>query len=171
MDLVNFIRDVPDFPKAGIVFYDITTLLKDKDAFKHTVDLMTEKYRNKNIDKVVGVESRGFIFAGVVAYQLGCGLVLTRKPGKLPSDTISEEYDLEYGTDLLEVHTDAIKKGDRVVIVDDLLATGGTARAVAELIERLEGEIQGMEFLIELLFLKGRNKVGKYNVHSYIQYE
>jgi adenine phosphoribosyltransferase len=171
MDLTDFIRDVPDFPKKGIVFKDITTLLKDKGAFKHTVDLMTEKYRNKNIDKVVGIESRGFIFAGVVAYQLGCGLVLTRKPGKLPSDTISEEYELEYGTDLLEVHTDAIKKGDRVVIVDDLLATGGTARAVAELIERLEGVIEGMEFLIELLFLRGRSKVGKYNIHSYIQYE
>jgi len=169
MDLVNFIRDVPDFPKKGIVYKDITTLLKDKDAFKHTVDLMTEKYRSKKIDKVVGIESRGFIFAGVVAYQLGCGLVITRKPGKLPSDTISEEYELEYGTDLLEVHTDAIKKGDRVVIVDDLLATGGTARAVTELIERLNGKIEGLEFLIELMFLKGREKLGKYNIDSYIR--
>lgn len=131
MNLENFIRDVPDFPKKGVVFKDITTLLKDKDAFKHTVDLMTEKYRGKNIDKVVGIESRGFIFAGVVAYQLGCGLVLTRKPGKLPSDKISEEYELEYGTDLLEVHTDAIKRGERVATraSSEYPATSRTAKS------------------------------------------
>lgn len=170
MELEKFIRDVPDFPKEGIIFKDITTLLKDKEAFKHTADLMVEKYRGKNVDKIVAIESRGFLFGGIAAYNLGCGLVPARKPGKLPAETISEDYTLEYGTNTLEIHVDAIAPGERVVIIDDLLATGGTALAVARLVEKLEGEILGIEFLIELEFLRGIEKLQGYPVHSYIKY-
>jgi len=170
MDLKMFIRDVPDFPKKGIIFKDITTLLKDKKAFKHAVDLMCEQYIDKNIDKVVGIESRGFIFGGIVAYRLGCGFVLARKPGKLPSDKIKQDYILEYGVDSIEIHTDSIEEGENVVIVDDLLATGGTGVAVAKLVERLKGKIIGIEFLIELGFLNGREKLKDYNTNSYICY-
>jgi len=170
MDLKMFIRDVPDFPKKGIIFKDITTLLKDKKAFKHAVDLMCEQYIDKNIDKVVGIESRGFIFGGIVAYRLGCGFVLARKSGKLPSDKIKQDYTLEYGVNSIEIHTDSIEEGENVVIVDDLLATGGTGVAVAKLVERLKGKIIGIEFLIELGFLNGREKLKDYNTNSYICY-
>ena len=170
MELEKFIRDVPDFPEKGIIFKDITTLLKDKNAFKYVVDLMVKKYADKNIDKIVAIESRGFIFGGVVAYHLGCGFVPARKPGKLPAETIKEEYTLEYGTDSLEMHTDAIEPGERVLIIDDLLATGGTALAVAKLVERLKGNLIGIEFLIELDFLKGRDKLTGYNINSYLRY-
>jgi adenine phosphoribosyltransferase len=170
MELEKFIRDVPDFPEKGIIFKDITTLLKDKDAFKYVVDLMVEKYKDKNIDKIVGIESRGFIFGGVVAYHLGCGFIPARKPGKLPAETIREEYTLEYGTNALEIHVDAVKPGERVLIIDDLLATGGTAAAVAKLVERLKGTVAAIEFLIELEFLDGKDKIKNYNFHSYLKY-
>ena len=170
MDLKMFVRDVPDFPKKGIIFKDITTLLKDKKAFKYAVDLMCDQYIDKNIDKVVGIESRGFILGGVVAYRLGCGFVLARKPGKLPSDKIKQDYTLEYGVNSIEIHTDSIEEGENVVIVDDLLATGGTGVAVAKLVERLKGKIIGIEFLIELGFLNGREKLKDYNINSYICY-
>jgi len=170
MDLTKIIRDVPDFPQKGIIFKDITTLLKDKDALKYTIDLMVDRYRNQDIHKIVGIESRGFIFGGAVAYLLGCGFVPARKPGKLPADTISESYTLEYGSNTLELHTDAIKAGERVVIIDDLLATGGTAAAVAKLVEQLKGQVMGIEFLIELEFLKGREKLPGYTVNSIIKY-
>ena len=170
MQLEKIIRDVPDFPEKGIIFKDITTLLKDKDAFKYTIDLMVEKYRDKQIDKIVGIESRGFIFGGTAAYLLGCGFVPARKPGKLPAEKISESYTLEYGTNTLEIHTDAIAEGENVVIVDDLLATGGTAAAVAKMIEKLKGNVVAIEFLIELEFLKGREKLPGYTVNSYIRY-
>lgn len=170
MELEKFIRDVPDFPKKGIIFKDITTLLKDKDAFKHVVDLMVERYKDKNIHKIVGIESRGFIFGGVVAYRLGCGFVPARKPGKLPAETIREDYTLEYGSNSLELHVDAIKAGENVVIIDDLLATGGTALAVAKLVERLKGKIIGIDFLIELEFLNGKEKLEGYNIKSYLKY-
>ena len=170
MDLEKIIRDVPDFPEKGIIFKDITTLLKDKDAFKYTVDLMVEKYRDKHIDKIVGIESRGFIFGGNVAYLLGCGFVPARKAGKLPADKISESYTLEYGANTLEIHSDAIETGEKVLIIDDLLATGGTAAAVAKMVERLKGEVIAIEFLIELDFLKGRDKLKGYTVNSYIRY-
>ncbi|NIM10394.1 MAG: adenine phosphoribosyltransferase [Candidatus Aminicenantes bacterium] len=170
MDLAAIIRDVPDFPEKGIIFKDITTLLKDKDALTYVIDGMVERYRDKQIDKIVGIESRGFIFGGAVAYLLGCGFVPARKPGKLPAEKISESYSLEYGTNTLEIHTDAIEAGERVLIIDDLLATGGTAAAVAKMVERLNGEVVAIEFLIELEFLNGREKVKEYNVNSYIRY-
>lgn len=170
MDLEKTIRDVPDFPKKGIIFKDITTLLKNKDAFKHVCDLMIEKYKDKGIGKIVGIESRGFIFGGVVAYHLGCGFVPARKPGKLPAETIREDYTLEYGTNTLELHKDAIEPGEKVVIIDDLLATGGTAAAVAKLVERLEGKIEGIEFLIELEFLNGKDKIKGFPFTSYLKY-
>ncbi len=170
MELEKFIRDVPDFPEKGIIFKDITTLLKDKNAFKYVVDLMIEKYKDKNINKIVGIESRGFIFGGVVAYHLGCGFIPARKPGKLPAEAIREEYTLEYGTNALEIHVDAIKPGERVLIIDDLLATGGTAAAVAKLVERLKGTVVAIEFLIELEFLNGKDKIKNYNFHSYLKY-
>ncbi len=170
MELDKFIRDVPDFPKKGIIFKDITTLLGDKDAFKHVIDLMVDRYKDKNISKIVGIESRGFIFGGVVAYRLGCGFVPARKPGKLPADTIKEDYTLEYGTNTLELHVDAIEPGENVVIIDDLLATGGTARAVAKLVERLKGNIVSIDFLIELEFLNGKAKLEGYTYNSYLKY-
>ena len=170
MNLAKIIRDVPDFPEKGIIFKDITTLLKDKDALTYVIDVMVERYRDKQIDKIVGIESRGFIFGGAAAYLLGCGFVPARKPGKLPAEKISESYSLEYGTNTLEIHTDAIEAGERVLIIDDLLATGGTAAAVAKMVERLKGEVIAIEFLIELEFLNGREKVKEYNVNSYIRY-
>jgi adenine phosphoribosyltransferase len=170
MDLAKIIRDVPDFPQKGIIFKDITTLLKNPEALKYVIDTMVEKYRHQGIDKIVGIESRGFIFGGAVAYMLGCGFVPARKPGKLPAETISESYTLEYGTNTLEIHTDAIAEGENVLIVDDLLATGGTAAAVAKMVERLKGKVAAIEFLIELEFLKGIDKLKEYTVHSYIKY-
>ena len=170
MDLAAIIRDVPDFPEKGIIFKDITTLLKDKEALKYVIDRLVEKYRGKGIDQIVGIESRGFIFGGAAAYLLGCGFVPARKPGKLPAEKISESYTLEYGTNTLEIHSDAIREGDKVLVIDDLLATGGTAAAVAKLVERLKGQVVAIEFLIELEFLKGKDKLKGYTVNSYIQY-
>ena len=171
MDLKKTIRDIPGFPKKGVIFKDITTLLKEAKAFKEAVDLIVEEYKDKKIDTVVSVEARGFIFGAVVGYKLGAGLVPVRKKGKLPYKTNSVTYDLEYGTDTLEIHQDAIKKGDRVLVVDDLLATGGTVKAVTNLIEDMGGEVVGCAFVIELLPLKGRDKLKGYNITSLIRDE
>jgi adenine phosphoribosyltransferase len=170
MRLEDFIRDIPDFPKKGIIFKDITTLLKEPKAFKEVHDLIVERYKDKKIDKVIGIESRGFIFGSVVAYLLGCGFVPARKPGKLPYKTIREDYELEYGSNTLELHVDAVEEGENILIIDDLLATGGTALATAKLVEKLKGNIVGIEFLIELEFLKGIDKLKGYNVNSFIKY-
>ncbi|MBM3248364.1 MAG: adenine phosphoribosyltransferase [Candidatus Omnitrophica bacterium] len=170
-DLKNSIRSIPDFPKAGILFRDITTLLKDKDAFKKAIDLLAKNYRKQNIDTVVAVESRGFIFGAAVAYKLKAGFVPVRKKGKLPSKTISATYALEYGTDTLEMHEDAISEGARVLIIDDLLATGGTVKAVTELIQKLKGQIIGIAFLIELKDLKGKDKLKEYPLLSIVKFK
>jgi adenine phosphoribosyltransferase len=169
-DLRSRIREIPDFPKPGILFYDITTLLKDPDAFRSAIDLMTEPFVDKKVDTVVGMESRGFIFSAPMAYQLTAGLVPVRKLGKLPAETVSVEYALEYGTNTLEIHKDAISAGQRVLIVDDLLATGGTVQGTVELVQRLKGEVVGLAFLVELLFLKGRERLQGHEIHSVIQY-
>ena len=169
-DLRAKIREIPDFPKPGILFYDITTLLKDGKSFKKAIDLMLDPYKKENIDIVVGMESRGFIFSAPMAYQLGAGLVPVRKLGKLPAETITVEYALEYGSNTLEIHRDAIESGQRVLIVDDLLATGGTVRGTIELIERLKGEVVGLAFLVELEFLKGRERLEGRRVTSVIKY-
>ncbi|MBO2520652.1 MAG: adenine phosphoribosyltransferase [Firmicutes bacterium] len=170
-DLKALIREIPDFPKPGIGFKDITTVLKDAGAFRQTVQLMADPFRDDKVDAVVGVESRGFILGAPIAYELGCGFVLVRKAGKLPSDTISTTYQLEYGTDTLEIHTDAISPGQRVLIVDDLLATGGTISAAADLVRKLSGEIVGFSFFVELKFLKGRERLKGYRVHSLVVYD
>jgi len=166
----SIIREVPDFPIKGILFYDITTLLKDKKGFKKAVDGLVEKYKGKKIDVVVAIESRGFILGSVVAYKLGAGFVVVRKKGKLPAKTLSASYGLEYGKDTLEIHEDAIKPGDKVLIVDDLLATGGTVKAVTDLVQQLKGKVVGIAFLIELVFLKGKEKLKGYPIHSVIKY-
>ena len=168
-DLKDYIRDIPDFPKPGIVFKDITPLLADGAAFRSVVDRIAEPYRGR-IDMVLGIESRGFIIGAPVAYALHAGLVVVRKPGKLPARTFSAEYALEYGTDALEIHRDAFGHPCRVLIVDDLLATGGTARAATELVERLDGEVVACAFVIELAFLKGRERLRPHPVFSLIQY-
>ena len=170
MDLKKTIRDVKDFPKEGIDFKDITTLMQDGDAFKYTIDQFVNELKDQNIDIIVGPEARGFLMGTPVAYALGVGFVPVRKPGKLPYETESYAYGLEYGTDVLEIHKDAIKPGQRVAIVDDLLATGGTMEAAAKLIEKLGGEVVSMQFLIELESLEGREKLSKYNVNSLLQY-
>ena len=167
-ELKKYIREVPDFPKPGINFYDITTLLKDAEGLEMTIDAMTEQCRGMLIDTVVGIESRGFIFGAPLAYQLGTGFIPVRKPKKLPHETASVSYELEYGTDSLEIHKDAVGQGHRVLIVDDLLATGGTARAVVNLIEGLGGKVAGVHFVIELGFLNGRSKFEGYDVKSLI---
>jgi len=164
------IREVPDFPKPGILFYDITTLLKDAAAYRDSIKLMLDPYRGDRIDIVIGMESRGFIFSAPMAYKLHAGLVPVRKLGKLPAETITVEYALEYGSNTLEIHRDAIQPGQRVLIVDDLLATGGTVRGTIELIERLKGEVVGLAFLVELEFLKGRDRLEGRRVTSVIQY-
>jgi adenine phosphoribosyltransferase len=164
------IREVPDFPKPGILFYDITTLLSDAAAFREAIELMTAPYRDENIDVVVGMESRGFIFSAPMALHLDAGFVPVRKLGKLPSETISVEYELEYGTNTLEVHRDAIRPRQRVLIVDDLLATGGTVLGTIELVKQLKGEIVGLSFLVELSFLKGRQRLAGQRIHSVIGY-
>jgi adenine phosphoribosyltransferase len=169
-ELKNIIRDIQDFPKKGIVFKDITTLLQDAKSYHRMIDLMSHHYIGKHVDKVIGVEARGFIIGSALAYKLGAGIVLVRKPGKLPSETFSKTYDLEYGTDTLEIHKDAIQPGQRVLIVDDLLATGGTVKGTIELVERLQGQIVGLGFLVELLFLKGRDRLTGFNTTSVIQY-
>lgn len=169
-NLKDYIRNIPDFPKPGILFRDITTLLKDKKAFKEAVDGLSAKYKNKKIDVVVAVEARGFILGGAIAHRLGAGFVPVRKSGKLPYKTNSVTYALEYGTDTLEMHRDALKQGDKVLIVDDLLATGGTVRAVTDLVRQLRGEIVGIAFLIELADLKGKDKLKDYPVFSLIKF-
>jgi adenine phosphoribosyltransferase len=170
MDLKQHIRHVPDFPKAGILFYDITTLLRDPQGFKTTIDLLSTPFAGQQVDVVVGIESRGFILGGAVAERLATGFVPIRKPGKLPSKALKESYDLEYGKDALEVHTDAVQKGQRVLIVDDVLATGGTAAAATQLVKKLGGELHGLAFLIELIGLNGRSKVAAEKVFSVLQY-
>lgn len=170
MTLNLYIRDIQDFPKEGVVFKDITPLLANPKAVKECMALLINTLKDKKIDKVVGVESRGFFFATLLAYELGAGFVPVRKPKKLPYETISATYELEYGSDKLEIHTDAIKPGDRILIHDDVLATGGTAKAVCELVEKLGGEIVQCNFLMELSFLNGRNKIGQYEVYSPLVY-
>jgi len=169
--LKKLIREVPDFPKKGILFYDITTLLRDKAGFATLIDALSEYYIDKKVDLIVGIEARGFIFGPALAYRLNAGFVPVRKPKKLPAAVERITYDLEYGTDTLEIHKDAIQPGNRVVIVDDLLATGGTARAVVDLVEGLGGIVAGLLFVIELDFLNGRSKFNGYNLHSLIRYE
>jgi len=169
-DLKKLIREVPDFPKPGILFYDITTLLKDPLGLHWAVDLLANHYVGQVIDRVVGIEARGFIFAPMVAYRLNAGFVPVRKPKKLPAETARATYNLEYGQDALEVHRDAISKGQQVLIIDDLLATGGTAAAVAGLVESLGGQVTGIGFLIELEFLKGRERLSRYNLHALLKY-
>ncbi len=168
--LKQYIRDIPDFPKEGIIFKDITTLLGNGEAFKISIDALTEQYKDQSIDYVVGVEARGFLFGAVIAYQLGVGFVPVRKKGKLPYKTQSVTYDLEYGTDTVEVHEDGVEAGSRVLIVDDLLATGGTIKAVADLVSKQKAEIVSLAFLVELTFLNGRDKLEGYDVYSVIQY-
>src|ERR1051326_8875011 len=168
--LKKLIREVPDFPKAGINFYDITTLLKDRAGLRAVVDLLREHYQALNVDVVLGIEARGFIFAPVLAYALNAGFVPVRKPKKLPAPCERVEYALEYGTDILEIHQDAIDPGQNVLIVDDVLAAGGTAAAVARLVENLEGNVAGLGFVLELGFLKGRERLNGYDVYSLIQY-
>ncbi|HUF05285.1 MAG TPA: adenine phosphoribosyltransferase [Aridibacter sp.] len=169
--LKKLIREVPDFPKPGINFYDITTLLQDAVGLKQTVDGMIDKFRGEKIDTVIGIESRGFIFAVPLAYSLGAGFVPVRKPNKLPHVKVSASYDLEYGQDTLEMHSDAVGEGHNVLIVDDLLATGGTAQAVTKLVEQVGGNIIGLGFLVELTFLNGREKLKDYQVHSFLKYD
>jgi len=170
MDLAKMIRDVPDFPKEGIIFKDITTLIKDAAAFKEAVDLLADHYAGRGVDLVVAVEARGYIFGAPVAYKLGAGFVAVRKAGKLPAETLREEYELEYGTDSVEMHRDGIRPGQKVLIVDDLVATGGSAAATARLVEKLGGEVVGIAFLIELAFLEGVEKLKGYDVFTVIQY-
>ncbi len=169
-DLKECIRDVPDFPKEGIIFKDITTLLKDKDAFKKSIDLLAKKFKKENIEFVVGVEARGFIFGSALAYKLGVGFIPVRKKGKLPYKTRSVTYALEYGSDILEIHEDAIPAKSRVLVVDDLLATGGTIKAVLDLVKEQKAVIAGVAFLVELQFLKGKDKLKDLPVYSVIKY-
>ncbi len=164
------IREIPDWPKKGILFYDVTTLLKQGRCFKQTIDALLDPYRDKQVDLVLGIEARGFIFAPSVAYALNAGFVPVRKPGKLPAAKLQVNYQLEYGTDSLEIHQDAIEPGQRVLIVDDLIATGGTARAVAEMVETMGATLVGLAFVVELSFLHGRDKLKKYDVHSILKY-
>jgi adenine phosphoribosyltransferase len=169
--LKNLIREIPDFPKPGILFYDITTLLKDKVGFASLIDALSEHYLDQKVDLVLGMEARGFIFAPALAYRLNAGFVPVRKPGKLPAATAKYDYALEYGTNTLEIHKDAIQMGQRVIIVDDLLATGGTAEATTKLATSLGAEVVGLGFVVELDFLKGRAKLGEYDVFSLLHYD
>lgn len=171
MDLAATIRSVPDFPIEGILFYDITTLLKNPAALKESIDRLTARYQNAGVDRVVGIESRGFIFGIPLAYNLGVGFVPVRKPGKLPAATVAQSYALEYGSNTLEIHVDAVEKGQKILIVDDLLATGGTAKATCNLVEKLGGQVLGLAFAIELTFLKGRENLKGYDVFSLLQYD
>ena len=169
--LRSHVRDVLDYPKPGIVFKDITPLLGDADAFRATVDALAEPFAATRVDKVIGIEARGFVFAAAVTYGLQAGFVPVRKPGKLPFDIERQEYELEYGTDLLEIHRDAIAPGEQVLIIDDVIATGGTAVAAAHLVERLGGVVVGFAFVLELGFLHGRDKLGGYEIHSLVTYD
>ncbi len=170
IDFKKLIREIPDYPKPGILFYDITTLLKDPVGLHWTVDVLANTFLTQKIDQVIGIEARGFIFAPMVAYRLNAGFVPARKPNKLPADRASVSYSLEYGKDAIEIHRDAIKPGQEVVIIDDLLATGGTAAATASLVESLGGRVAGIGFIIELEFLKGREKLSQYEIHSVVKY-
>jgi len=169
-DLRRTIREVPDFPKAGVNFYDVSTLFRNPDAFRSAVDRLLERYRGEKIDALAGIEARGFVLASAMAYQMGTGLILVRKPGRLPCETEGEEYALEYGTGRIEMHRDSIAPGQRVLVVDDLLATGGTAAAAGRIIERLSGRVEGYAFLVELVPLSGRKRLSSSNVFSLIQY-
>ena len=168
--LKDIIRDVPDFPKKGILFKDITTLLADAASYQKMIDLLSHRYIGQRIDKVVGVEARGFIIGAALAYKLGAGVVLVRKPGKLPSETFRKSYDLEYGTDTLEIHTDAFNKGERILIADDLLATGGTVSAVVDMVNEMGGELVECCFMVELDFLNGRKRLPEGKVFSLLQF-
>jgi len=170
-ELKDYIRDIPDFPKPGIIFKDITPLLKDPQAFCDAVDRIAAHFEGGSIDRVLGAEARGFIIGAAVAYKMGVGFLPVRKPGKLPYEIHAVSYELEYGTDSLEIHTDAIEKGERILLVDDLLATGGTMAACCELVEEMGGEVAGIAFIIELAFLNGRDKLAKYNPYSLLTYE
>jgi len=170
MDLRDYIRDVEDFPKPGVGFKDITPLLDSKEALKESLQRFLKLIEGKNINKVVAMESRGFFFGPLIAYEIGAGFIPVRKPGKLPFKTYKQEYALEYGTDVLEMHIDAINPGDRVLIHDDVLATGGTAEAVVKLVERAGGEVIQLDFLIDLTFLNGKSKLEGYEVNSLVQY-
>jgi adenine phosphoribosyltransferase len=170
-DLKKLIREIPDYPKPGILFYDVTTLLKDKQGFHQMIDSLCSHYSGAHVDIVVGIEARGFIFGPALAYSLGAGFVPVRKPKKLPGKTASVTYSLEYGTDTLEIHDDAISRGQHVIICDDLLATGGTAAATVKLVRQLGGEVVGAAFAIELTFLNGRSKLAGVDVHSLMQYD
>ena len=168
--LKQYIREVPDFPKEGILYYDISTLLQEPRALRMTIDQFVWLFSDQHVDKVVGIESRGFMFGSIVAYNLNAGFIPVRKPGKLPAHTVGEEYELEYGTDKLEMHSDAIEAGERVLIVDDLIAIGGTAAATAKLVESVGGKVVGLGFVVELCFLKGRERLAGYSVESLIKY-
>lgn len=171
MDLKQYIREIPDWPKKGVNFKDITPLLRDAEAFKFAVDELAKPYAGKKIDAIVGIDARGFIFASALVYKLGAGLAIVRKKGKLPHKTISQEYELEYGSNTIEMREDAIKPGQSVVIVDDVLATGGTMEATIKLVEKLGGKIEGISFLIDLTFLKGREKLKNYLIYSLLNYD
>ena len=168
MNLAEKIRTIPDFPKDGIKFKDITTLLKDGEAFKEAIDKLVKRYKDEDIDAVVGIEARGFLIGAPLAVELGKGFIPVRKEGKLPSETLRQEYELEYGTNVLEVHKDAVKEGEKVLVIDDLLATGGTVEATVELLEKIGAEIVEVSFLLELEFLEGREKLTDYDVYSLI---
>ena len=169
-ELKSYIREVADFPKPGINFYDITTLLKDPVGLRRTMDSFVEHFSDQKVDQVIGIESRGFMFAPILAMEMGAGFVPVRKPGKLPSDVVSQTYDLEYGTDTVEMHADAVDQGTRVLVVDDVIATGGTAAATAQLVEKQGGELVGFAFVVELTFLNGREKLAPHRVDSLIRY-
>jgi adenine phosphoribosyltransferase len=169
-DLYSLIRTVPDFPRPGINFYDITTLLENKEAFKFLVDELAKPYERMPIDKVVGIDARGFLLAAPIAYKLGCGLSIVRKKGKLPHKTFQEQYELEYGTDTIEMHEDTIKPDEKIIIIDDVLATGGTMQATINLIHQFKAEIVGISFLAELKFLNGKTKIGHWPIHSLLSF-
>ncbi len=170
IDLEKLVRNIPDFPKPGIQFKDITPILASHHAFSQAIAQMAAPFKNKGIQKVIGIEARGFLFASAIALEIGAGLIPVRKPGKLPYQTVSYTYDLEYGTDTIEIHDDAVLPNERILIVDDLLATGGTMQAACKLVEKLQGTVAGISFLIELAFLKGREKINNYQVFSLIQF-
>lgn len=171
MDLKSKIREIPDWPKVGVNFKDITTLLEDKEAFRYVVDKLAEPYAGKGIDKVVGIDARGFLLASAIAYKLGAGVSIVRKKGKLPHKTIARDYTLEYASNTIEMHEDTIKPGEKVVIVDDLVATGGTIEATAQLVEQMGGKIEGISFIIDLPFLGGSKKIEKYKTHYLVSYD
>ncbi|MBN2331213.1 MAG: adenine phosphoribosyltransferase [Candidatus Aenigmarchaeota archaeon] len=170
-DIKSKIRTIPDWPKKGVMFRDITTLIKDGDGFRHACDMLYDHYKGKGIDVIAGIESRGFVFGAVLAYKMGKGFVVIRKPGKLPAETVSASYEKEYGPDSVEMHADSIKKGDKVLMVDDLLATGGTMEAACRLVQKVGGKIVGCAFVIELPELRGRNVLGKYEIFKLVDFE